>query len=73
MGGDDYVILINTKYSRPYEAALDLNDQVTSLKQAVIRLVEIYEEAYQEQNNGDRGAMLIEHIDVIAAARSLVS
>jgi hypothetical protein len=74
MGGDDYVILINTRHTDAHKAASDLNDQVSSLKQAVIRLIEIYEEAERRTEcGGDQGAMLKEHRYVIAVARSMVT
>ena len=74
MGGDDYVILMHTKHTDAHKAAHDLNDQVGSLKQAVIRLIEIYEEAERgTERGGDQGSMLCEHRTVIAAARSLVT
>jgi hypothetical protein len=74
MDNQNYVILKNTRNTDAHKAAHDLNDKVTSLKTAVIRLIEIYEEAERETEcGGDQGAMLLEHRTVIAAARSLVT
>lgn len=70
MNNDNYVILTNTRHSEPIMAAHDLDDQVSSLKQAVIRLIEIYDEV---ERGGDRSAMLRDHESVISAARSLVA
>lgn len=73
MQSDDYVILINTKHTNAHKAAHELNDKVTSLKSAVIRLIEIYVEAPREtKSGGDHRVMLHEHRSVIAAAQSLV-
>ena len=71
MGGDDYVLLMNTKHTDAHKAAHDLNDQVSILKQAVIGLLMIYEEAADRADLSN--SFKVDHKIMILAARNLVT